>query len=163
MKNKKNYSFWTSLCDDGLRTKFRPKTGISSIFLHFIPWLNLAALTVLFLIVSNRISVNPAITFDLPAGTFREGSHNTLNIVMLSPTDTNDMPLVFFDDVRYKMKNQTEMVNLSSAITTFAQRSGTRQILLLADGNIRHADVIKIVDIARESGISSINVGIKPE
>lgn len=163
MKNKKNHSFWISLCDDGLRTKFRPKTGISSIFLHVVPWINLVALTVLFLIVSNKITLNPSISFALPHGTFAEGTPNTLNLVMLRPADTNEMPLIFFDDVRYRMNNPTELDNLSTAITSFAQKPGTRQLLLLADGDIRHSDIIKIVDIARNSGINQINVGIKPE
>lgn len=163
MKNRKLFSFWTSICDDGLRTKFRPKTGISSIFLHLVPWVNLVALTILFLIVSNRISVSPTITFDLPGGSFQEGASNMPGIVMLQPGDTNEMPLVFFDGVRYKMKNPTELTNLSASISAFTQKTKLKQVILLADGNIRHADIMKIVDITRNSGINRINVGIKPE
>lgn len=163
MKNRKQNTFLSSLKDDGLRTKFRPKAGISSIFLHLVPWINLVALTVLFLVVSDRISVNPSVAFELPSASFREGTPGALSLVMLRPADTNEMPLVFFDDVRYKMKNQAEMKNLSLAISAFARKGAQRQLLLLADGEIRHADVIKIVDIARESGIRTINVGIKPE
>jgi biopolymer transport protein ExbD len=71
--------------------------------------------------------------------------------------------LVFFDDDRFTLDVPARREQLAGRIRARAALEPRREILLLADRRIPHGDVMAVVNLAREAGISRVNVSTKPE
>ena len=153
---------WITWHDQGLRTRFKPRNRIGSLFLQVVPWLNMAIIVLLLYIVSDRLVLTPGIVFELPKQPFTEGMAQGASIVMLRLVEPKPSTLVFFDDVRYTM-NPEDIRGLHTQLSAAARRPYGQQLLLLADRNVPHGDVMRIVETARAANIQKINVGIKPE
>jgi len=131
-----------------------------------IPWIDSVIIIVLLLAVNHRLTIVPGMVFDLPAAPLRGGTHNALNAVMVpvvQDVSRGSETLIFFDDERFSMNDEELLLRLSEKVRNRIQASSNHDLLLLADKNIPHGDVIRFVNIVREAGVRRVNVGEKPE
>ena len=155
---------YSSLEAHGLRTRYSPKSRIGQGLVSAAPWINVLLLIVLFALIESRLALQPGVVVDLPRAPFREGLRYGLTAVMIPVPRTNGLEtLVFFDDDRYMIDTAERREKLAERISQRAALEPRREILLLADRRIPHGDVIAVVNLAREAGVSRVNVSIKPE
>ncbi len=134
-----------------------------------IPWIDSLIIIGLLLVINNRLSIVPGMVFDLPRAPLRSGIHNTQHgliavmIPVVHDVTSGDETLVFFDDERFSMKDEDFAERLSAKIRERIHASSSHDLLLLADKNIPHGDVIRFVNVIREAGVNRVNVGEKPE
>ena len=134
-----------------------------------IPWIDSVIIIVLLLVVNNRLTIVPGMVFDLPRAPLRSGAHNTYNgltavmIPVVHDVTSGGETLIFFDDERFSMEDEDFAERLSSKIRQRIHASSSHDLLLLADRNIPHGDVIRFVNVVREAGVNRVNVGEKPE
>lgn len=162
MKELKGH--WGKWRSEALRDRFtRGGWGGRALFAA-APWINLVLLVVLFLAVGNRVLVRPGVVFDLPRAPFREGMVDGLSVYMVPASRTNGPEtMVYFDDDPFKLGVAAERSNLVTRIYNRVALEPRREILLLADRRIPHGDVMTVVNLAREAGVSRVNVTIKPD
>jgi biopolymer transport protein ExbD len=128
------------------------------------PWVNLVLLVVLLLVVGDRILLRPGVVFDLPRTPFREGMRYGLTAVMIPVARTNGQEtLVFFDDEPFDLGVAPRQEQLAARIHNRVALEPRREFLLLADRRIPHGDVMTVVNLAREAGVSRVNVSTKPD
>lgn len=163
---------WISWGEAGVRRRLGQRGRLGTLLFQLTPWLTLAVIGVHFALLSKQITITPGIQFDLPKAPFIEGSVSGPSIVMLrsgtASQDTatagldEDVTLVFFDDIRYRVGTDDE-VKLGKDLALFVEKFNAAQVILLADKNVLHGDVMKVVNIARASGVKHVNVAVKPE
>ena len=153
---------WISWSGAGIRSRLRGGGRVGWVFLHVVPWLNVAVVAALATILCRQLTIAPGVQFDLPASPFTEGARSGAGLVLFQTTDPEPKTLAFFDDVRYVVGSDDE-ANLAGEIAKYAQRIGGGQILLLADENVRHGDVMHVVDLVRDAGVKRVNVAVKPK
>ncbi len=162
MKELKGH--WGKWRSEALRTRFsRGGWGGRALFAA-APWINLVLLAGLLLIVDKRILVRPGVVFDLPNAPFREGMRYGLTAVMIPVARTNGMEtMVFFDDEPFALGAPARQEQLAGRIRSRVALEPRRELLLLADRRIPHGDVMTVVNLAREVGVSRVNVATKPD
>jgi len=155
---------WGKWRSESLRTRFtRGGWGGRALFAA-APWVNLVLLVVLLLVVGERILVRPGVVFDLPSAPFHEGMRYGLTAVMIPVARTNGQEtLVFFDDEPFNLGLAARQEQLALRIRTCVEKEPRHEILLLADRRIPHGDVMIVVNLAREAGVSRVNVATKPD
>ncbi len=154
---------WVDLRGTGLRSGRRNRRRPATAFLQLVPWLTLIVVLALFFSVWHRVLVVPGVRFSLPAGAFVEGSAGSINLILLRATQPAPATLAFFNDVRFSLTNGTDAVRLRKDIQATLDRGQGGTLLLLADRNVPHGDVMAAVGIAREAGVRDINVAVKPD
>lgn len=162
MKELKGH--WGKWRSETLRTRFtRGGWGGRALFAA-APWLNLVLLVFLLRDVGDRILLRPGVVFDLPRAPFREGMRYGLTAVMIPVARTNGPEtLVFFDDEPFDLSVTARQEQLAARIRDRVALEPRREILLLADRRIPHGDVMTVVNLAREAGVSRVNVSTKPD
>lgn len=126
--------------------------------LQIVPWLNAVLIIALFVIISNRITIAPGIQFNLPKAPIEEGvSDKAPKAVILNPTK-NAPVILFFDDIRYRLDIQAESDCLATAISRSLSKDNWTSIILYADNDVRHKDIMKFVTIARRAGAKNITI-----
>ena len=153
---------WISWSEAGIRTRLRQSGRRGWFFLQIVPWLNVAVVAALAAALSRQLTIAPGLQFDLPAAPFTEGARSGAGLVLFQTADADPKTLAFFDDVRYIVGTEDEE-NLSGEIAKYARRIGGGQILLLADENVRHGDVMHVVNLVRNAGVKRVNVALKPK
>ena len=154
-------STWSA---EGLRTRFRPRNRISGAFIQVAPWIDALLVATLVALVCARVTLKPGVVFGLPRAAFTEGSMQATPIVMLRVGKADaKSTLVFFDSDRYDISNPREAAALKRKFSENISRPGGRELLLMADRDIPHGDVVGLADLARASGVGRICVAVKPE
>ncbi len=132
-----------------------------------IHWIDALVITVLLLFVNSRMTITPGMVFDLPEAPLRGGAHITALTAVMIPVvrdvSSGSETLVFFDDERFSMIDENWEQRLTAKVRDRIQASSKRDMLLLADKNIPHGDVIRLVNVVKEAGVHRVNVGEKPE
>ena len=148
------------------RTVYRFGGTGTRTLLAAVPWINAVILVVLLLAVHGKLAITPGMAFDLPRAPLREGGRPELTALMIEVS--RDAPggeetLIFFDDDRFSAQDEDQMAMLSERLKDrmAAWRGG--ELLLLADKRVPHGDVIRFVNLAREAGMTRVNVAEKPE
>jgi len=128
-------------------------------------WIDAIIIVVLLLFVNNRLTITPGMVFDLPTAPLRGGTQATALTAVMIPVvhDVSVETLLFFDDERFSMNDETLEQRLAAKIRGRIQASSTHDLILLADKNIPHGDVLRIVNIVKEAGVHRVNVGVKPQ
>jgi biopolymer transport protein ExbD len=148
------------------RSVYRFGGALTQAVLAAVPWLDAIIVVVLLLAVNQRIVISPGVIFDLPKGAFSEGAHAGLTALMISvarDSPGGEETLVFFDDDRYSIQDVDQMSVLAERVRNRASLGARSELLLLADKRVPHGDVMRFVNLARESGVQRVNVAEKPE
>ncbi len=153
---------WISWRGAGIRSRLRQRGRFGGFFLQIVPWLNFAVIAALVVALSRQMTVSSGIGFDLPAAQFKEGVRSGPGLVLFRTEGPDAKTIAFFDDVRYVIGTDDEK-RLTDEIGNYAKRFGGGQILLLADADVRHGEVMHVVDLVRGGGIKRVNVAVKPK
>lgn len=155
---RQHSNIWIGWRENPNSPRYNLHHGISSKLLQVVPWLNALIVIALFVIISNRITIAPGVRFELPASPIEEGiSDKAPKAVILNPT--KDAPaILFFDDIRYRLNSQSECDCLGAAITRSLEKDNWSSIILYADKEVRHNDVMKFVTIARKAGAKDVTI-----
>jgi biopolymer transport protein ExbD len=105
------------------------------------------------------------VVFELPPAPFQEGLYESITAVLI-PVSRNAQQsetLVFFDDERYSLADIQQVQRLGAAMRTLLSHTARRELLLLADRQVPHGDVMAAVNLARSAGVQRVNVGVKPD
>jgi biopolymer transport protein ExbD len=105
-------------------------------------------------IIGGTLVTERGILFDLPDSSgLDEGEHASLvALVMPMPHET----LVFFDDGRYTMGDETSAAAFCSHLEDRLSRLDRKTLLVLADRRVATGEIMKIAALARRSGVESV-------
>ena len=76
---------------------------------------------------------------------------------------TGDETLVFFDDARYSLSDESSVSTLKDRLGLRAGAEPSRTFLLLADRRVPSGDVLRLVGLARESGLAHVQIAERRE
>ena len=131
-----------------------------------VPWITLALLFVMFALIGGRLAAAPGVTFDLPAPVGELSEVTGLAAIVMPMARENGEgvdTLVFFDDARFLLSDVSsepeEMLRRQLGKRASAEKNPV--LLLLVDRRIPAGDLMKIVGLARESGVAHVQVAEK--
>jgi len=148
----------------GLRTRYFPKSRIGQGLVSMAPWLNIVLLLIFFAILDARFVLQPGVVIQLPEAPFAEGLRSGLTAVVLSlETGVPGVreEAVIFDDARFQVSNASQMKRLKQALTAGAYQHPSWGLVILADRHAQVDTVIRLMDMAREAGIKTVNLGTR--
>jgi len=148
----------------GLRTRYFPKARICHGFIFIVPWVNMLLLVAAILALERRIVLQPGVTVNLPRSTFIQGSPSDLAAVIFSAPGVPSAPrrdIVFFDDVRYWAGSEEDMKKLGQAIARRVRVHPASSLVIHADSRIEHATLVRVLSIAADAGVRSINIATR--
>ncbi len=119
-----------------------------------VPWITVLLLMLMLHMVSGTLSSSEGVLFDLPDSSgSRDGEPASLvALVMPMPSET----LVFFDDGRYTLGDETSSALLGEQLSDRAAKAEEETLLVLADKRVAAGELIKLSGIAKRSGIKRI-------
>lgn len=128
-----------------------------------VPWITLTLLLALFAFIGDRLPQVQGLACDLPAPVPREDADTAteatgLAALLLPAADASGETLVFFDDARYSLSDETSVSTLRDRLGIRAGAEPSRTFLLLADRRVPAGDVMRLVGVARESGIEHVQI-----
>ena len=128
-----------------------------------VPWITLTLLLALFAFIGDRLPQVPGVVCDLPAPVGGQAEATGLAALVLPAAGEARETLVFFDDARYSLSDETSVASLKDrlAARVDAEKSGT--FLLLADRRVPAGDVMRLVGLARESGLDRVQIAERRE
>ncbi len=152
---------WISWRNAGIRSRLRKGGRFGWLFLQVVPWLDAIVVAGLAAALTRQLTISPSVQFELPSAPFEEGSKSGTGLVLFQTEGPEPRILAFFDDVRYVVGLDDEA--LSQELAKYSRKRGGNQILLLADENVRHGDVMRVVNLVRDAGVRRVNVAVKPK
>lgn len=178
MDSLKSFDWFGTLGRDGLRTRYRPRSRVYSLFFAVVPWLNLIVLTVAFVLFSRAMAIVPGITVDLPTLPVEEGLRSTVAIVARAIAPTEEKMeveysaddgatikpitvMVFFDDERFNLSQPHHIATFRNAVRAMLTRTGETQALLYLDQAVTHENSMRLTLLLRNAGVDSINFVIQ--
>ena len=149
----------------GFRTRYFPKSRIGQGLISAAPWVNIALLMFCFLMLDSKLVVQPGVRIDLPRGPFKEGTGFEMVATVLSVPAAGGAPreeMVFFNDQRYRIGNETQMRDLKQALAVRLREHHDANLIIQADRRIAYGTVAQIMDMALEVGIKQVNMAARP-
>ena len=149
----------------GLRTRYFPKSRLGHGLISTAPWLNLALLLLMFVLLDKRIVLQPGTVVNLAQAPFTQGSHMGLVAVILSVSDHNPSArgqIVFFNDVRYLVGDSEQMRSLKQAMAARTRGHADALLVIQADRSVPHGVVMDVMNMAGEVGVRKVNVAVRP-
>jgi biopolymer transport protein ExbD len=119
-------------------------------------------------LATDRLALAPGATFSLPSAP-ASGESATLPdlVVLIMPVERENSTLeetvVFFNDSRYIFSDASSAAVFKSNLSKRASASETGVLMILADKHISAGDLLKLVDIARDAGVKSLQIAEKRE
>ncbi len=123
-------------------------------FLVAVPWITVLLLVLMLHMVGGTLASSEGVLFDLPDATGAgDGERASLvALVMPMPHET----LVFFDDGRYTLGDETSASLFGEQLEERAERSEDKTLLVLADKRVAAGDLMKLSGIAKRSGVKRV-------
>ena len=136
-------------------------------FLSAVPWITVLLLVLMFHIVGGTLTSFEGVLFDLPdSAGLRDDEPATL-VALVMPmsrrTALQHETLVFFDDGRYTLGDETSASALASHLEERAAKTERKTLTVLADRRVASGELMKLAGIARRSGIERILFAEKRE
>jgi biopolymer transport protein ExbD len=119
-------------------------------------------------LASNRIALTPGTTFNLPSAPNVGEAAVTPELVALIMPVTRaasalEETVVFFNDSRYVFSDSASTSLFKNELIKLASETDTSSLLLLADKRVNAGELLRLVDLARESGIKSVQIAERRE
>ena len=131
-----------------------------------VPWITLTLLLVMFGLVGDRLTAAPGVVFDLPAPAGRQAAAPGATMLVLPAANVGETggTLVFYDDARYVLGDPQSVTLLREQLLARVQANPARATLLvLADRRVATGELMRLVEIARESGMKHVQIAEKRE
>lgn len=149
----------------GLRTRFTPRSRIAQGLISIGPWVDVVLLVLLFCLVGSKVVLKPGVVVTLPEAPFTDGTRPGLMVVVHSVGSGTlaREELVFFDDIRFRVRNEGEMQGLKLAFAKAVNDRGNTTLIIEADQRVSHGTVMALMDMASEVGVRKVNLAHKPK
>jgi len=128
-----------------------------------VPWITLTLLLALFAFIGDRLPQVPGIVCDLPQPVAGQAQATGLAALVLPGANADEETLVFFDDARYSLSDESSVMTLKERLGARSLAEPSNTFLLLADRRVPAGDIIRLVGIARESGLSRVQIAERRE
>jgi biopolymer transport protein ExbD len=161
IRREKYSSWWAS----GIRTRYFPKSRIGSGLISIAPWLNVVLLMIFFLLIDRKYVLEPGVVIELPKAPIEGGSPFGLTAVILSIKGTEKgerEEIVFFDDVRYRLKQEEQRRRLQRAFAGHLREGQEVTLVIQADRGVSHGIVVDLMNMAMAAGIDKVNIAARP-
>lgn len=172
------FDWFANFGRDGIRTRYRPRSRIYSVFFVVVPWFDMMILSVAFAFFSQLMASTPGVVVDLPVSAVTEGMRSTIMIVAkASPlgveahaqSDGIDdgatvKPMgitVFFNDARFNLSQPHHISTFRNALETLILQSGEKEALLYMDKDITHENTMRFAMLLQSAGVSRICYVVK--
>lgn len=120
-----------------------------------IPCLTVGLLLLMFYFLDGALTSQEGVLFDLPECTVADGERPRLTaLVMPVGRET----VVFFDETRYLLGDESSVRNLSDDLAACVERSEKKSVLLLADRRVPVSDLMNVMSVAKKSGADRVLV-----
>ena len=129
-------------------------------FVAAAPWLAVMLLLVMFHLLDGELVAAKGVLFDLPDPGVTEGEASGLVALVLP---MHHETLVFFDDARYMLSDGASAAAFSRHLAERAARTDRKTMLVLADRRVAGGELMKMVSIARRSGVGRVLFAEKRE
>lgn len=129
------------------------------------PWIALALLFVEFAFIERRLVSAPGLVLNLPAPVCGEAATPGLAAIVV-PVVREGLragTLVFFDDARYSLSDAAAVEAFRERLAARAQADRSGTLLLLADGRVASGDLMRLMGLAREAGVTRVQIGERRE
>ena len=142
--------------------KWAPERTLG-IWRHGAPWLRPVAaaapyITLILLLVTmhmagSAMTAAKGVLFDLPEAGLSDGAETRLVALMLP---RGHETLVFFDDSRYILGDESSLLALGEDLSARSQRDKSKTLLVLADRRVSGGDLMKFAAVAKRCGMARI-------
>ena len=128
------------------------------------PWLTIMLIAVLFVLLQGALAPVPSLLFDLPEAGAADSAQPGL-VALLIPGDVEgaetEGTLVYFDDARYVLSDQTSLDEFSNRLGDRAVESSFRVLTLLSDRRVPVGDVMKVMALAKARRLLHVQLAEK--
>ena len=146
----------------GLEIRYRPRARLGHSLILMAPWLNVLILIAAFLVLHGQLALKPGVVVDLPRLPFREGLNSGAPLVLMSVEGVNGRESVaFFDDERFRLSESRQLKQLQKLIASNMMSKNNMEVVLHAEREVPHGDVLSIVNLAREAGVLRVNISAR--
>ena len=128
-----------------------------------VPWITLTLLLALFCYIGDRLPQVPGLVCDLPDPVAGQAEATGLAALVLPAVGAGGETLVFFDDARDARSDETSVAALRDTLGLRAGAEPSGTFLLLTDRRVPAGDVMRLVGLARESGIERVQIAERRE
>ena len=145
--------------------RYRLDNRISRGMVTAAPWVNLALLVVLYILLSAPNVRQPGLLVRLPEAPFTSGSQYGCNVVVLSqevPGKTTRQEIVYFDDERFPLNQTARVKELGRRFVRVVQDRPHTILVIEADRMVQHGTVVDLFNLAAEAGFKEVNVATLP-
>ena len=121
-----------------------------------VPWVTVGLLFMTIVMVGGTFTAERGALFALP-DTGVDDVADAMAVSLLVPTDKGT--LVFFDDTRYLLDDETQMESFRAALSEKAARIAKGEdaaLLAMADWRIMGRDLLKFAAIAKRAGVRRV-------
>ena len=147
----------------GLRMRYFPKNRIGQGLLSMAPWLNVVLLIMCFMLLNAKTTLQNGVVINLPSVPFREGTGSELVAAVVSVPGSSGgrEENIFFDDVRFRVRNEQEMKDLKQNMSKQLRGRSDLSLVIQADEEVAQGTIVKLMNIALEVGIKRVNIAAK--
>ena len=128
-----------------------------------VPWVTLTLLLVLFAFIGDRLPQVPGVMCDLPAPVAGQAVATGLAALVLPAAGAGEETLVFFDDARYSLSDESSVSTLKDRLGLRAGAEPSGTFLLLADRRVPAGDVLRLVGLVRDAGLERVQIAERRE
>ncbi len=148
----------------GLRMRFIPRARLGQGLVVMGPWVDLILLLLFYVILSAQFIIQPGVVIDLPESKVQDGARLGMTMVVLAPVAHSAAGghVVFFNDQRFLIDRPDHVERLQRQLSLRVQRLPGAGVTIQADHNVDHGIIVRLVELARESGVKSVNIATRP-
>ncbi len=163
---------------EGIRTRYKPRTRIHSVFFAVVPWINVVVLAVAYVLFLRSASLVPGQPVELPSEPFHDGLRSSLVLVAktghaaprFATTATREDDgavvepiglVVFFDDGEYDLSQAHRISTLRNALAAEMESRGETEVLLYLDRTALHEDAVRLADLLRGAGATRVSFVVR--
>ena len=70
--------------------------------------------------------------------------------------------LVFYDDVRFKIENESPRNDLMASFKDRVEKTGNSNLVIYADQAVSHGTILTIMNLAKQAGVANVNMATSP-
>ena len=149
-------------CRHGLRTRYRPKSGICGGLLSAAPWLNLLLLLIAFVLLAPRLILPPGRRIELPEGNLTQPGARNVTAVVLSHRQSTEnasrSEMIFFEDQPFLVDNPTQIGELKQRFLRVAREHPETVLVVEADVHVEYGTIAKLCAIAEKAGLKTVHL-----
>ena len=128
------------------------------------PWLTVLLIVALFIFLQGALAPIPSLLFDLPDSAAADSTQPGL-VALLIPGDIEgagtDGTLIYFDDARYVLSDQTSLEEFSNRLGDRAVETKCGVLTLLADRRVPAGDLMKVMSLAKTRRLLHVQLAEK--